>query len=241
MPFGQRRGSAISSVLVFRRPRAAPVQHPRIAPVLRFILIWRQCASPSAPGMHWWMLALTVGLFALVATRVDLQPVVDQHFFFSTRDTALRQAERVIRACHERLSHDPARFLLVDDLLVVRLRQPASGRGQTTPSARLRRRPRDRNKSARPVRPAGPRSTCPAIPARSTSNGTAHPRLLSRESLRAVENRMQSLGHSPSTCWRACRAKFISSRSSRTEFERSVRGSPFRPRRDQSLKARPRA
>ncbi len=49
------------------------------------------------------------------------------------------------------------------------------------------------------------------------------------ESLRAVENRMQSLGHSPSTCWRACRAKFISSRSSRTEFERSVRGSPFRP------------
>ncbi len=47
--------------------------------------------------MHWWMLALTVGLFALVATRVDLQPVVDQHFFFSTRDTALRQAEKVNR------------------------------------------------------------------------------------------------------------------------------------------------
>src|SRR5262245_46080460 len=53
--------------------------------------------NPTAPGIHWLLLALTVGLFLLVATLVDLKPVVDEHFFFSTRDAAFRQAEKVDR------------------------------------------------------------------------------------------------------------------------------------------------
>jgi hypothetical protein len=39
-------------------------------------------------GAHWWMLLITVGLFVLVAALVDLRPFVDEHFFFSSRDTA---------------------------------------------------------------------------------------------------------------------------------------------------------
>ena len=33
-------------------------------------------------GTHWWMLALTVVLFVLVAALVDLKPVVDENFSF---------------------------------------------------------------------------------------------------------------------------------------------------------------
>src|ERR1051325_478038 len=47
--------------------------------------------------MHWWMLLVTAGLFVLVATVVDLRPVVDQNFFFSTRDAALHQSEKIDR------------------------------------------------------------------------------------------------------------------------------------------------
>src|SRR5881392_799711 len=46
-------------------------------------------------GTHWWMLALTVALFALVAALVDLKPVVDENFFFSTSDPQLRQSKKI--------------------------------------------------------------------------------------------------------------------------------------------------
>lgn len=46
-------------------------------------------------GVHWWMLALTVALFAVVAMFVPLKPVVDENFFFSTRDPQLRQTKKI--------------------------------------------------------------------------------------------------------------------------------------------------
>lgn len=46
-------------------------------------------------GAHWWMLLITVGLFVLVAVLVDLRPVVDEHFFFSSRDTAAEQSGKI--------------------------------------------------------------------------------------------------------------------------------------------------
>ncbi len=41
------------------------------------------------------MLALTGVLFALVATFVDLKPVVDENFFFSTSDPGVRQSKKI--------------------------------------------------------------------------------------------------------------------------------------------------
>src|SRR5438034_7416158 len=46
-------------------------------------------------GTHWWMLALTVALFVLVAALVDFKPVVDENFFFSTSDPQLRQSKKI--------------------------------------------------------------------------------------------------------------------------------------------------
>src|SRR5213592_1133319 len=46
-------------------------------------------------GTHWWMLALTVALFVLVAAIVDLKPVVDENFFFSTSDPQFRQSKKI--------------------------------------------------------------------------------------------------------------------------------------------------
>src|SRR6184192_2868193 len=46
-------------------------------------------------GTHWWMLALTVALFVLVAALVDLKPVVDENFFFSTSDPQFRQSKKI--------------------------------------------------------------------------------------------------------------------------------------------------
>ncbi|PYI84630.1 MAG: hypothetical protein DMF09_07410 [Verrucomicrobia bacterium] len=37
-------------------------------------------------GSHWLMLVIASVLFALVAMLVDLKPVVDENFFFSTND-----------------------------------------------------------------------------------------------------------------------------------------------------------
>jgi predicted RND superfamily exporter protein len=51
--------------------------------------------KPVLPGAHWWMLALTGVLFALVATLVDLKPVVDENFFFSTTDPGVRQSKKI--------------------------------------------------------------------------------------------------------------------------------------------------
>jgi predicted RND superfamily exporter protein len=60
-------------------------------------------------GAHWWMLLVTAGLFVLVATLVDLKPVVDQNFFFSSRDPALRQSEKI----NERFRTSPELILAV--------------------------------------------------------------------------------------------------------------------------------
>src|SRR6059058_1862461 len=46
-------------------------------------------------GSHWEMLAVTVGLFVLVAVFVDLRPVVDANFFFSTSDPGVVQSKKI--------------------------------------------------------------------------------------------------------------------------------------------------
>src|SRR6266571_154454 len=46
-------------------------------------------------GAHWWMLAVTVVLFALVAILVDLKPVVEENFFFSTSDPGFGQSKKI--------------------------------------------------------------------------------------------------------------------------------------------------
>jgi len=51
--------------------------------------------KPVFLGAHWWMLALTGVLFALVAALVDLKPVVDQNFFFSTTDPGVIQSKKI--------------------------------------------------------------------------------------------------------------------------------------------------
>src|SRR5205809_2094462 len=44
---------------------------------------------------HWEMLGVTAVLFALVAVLVDLGPVVDENFFFSTSDPQFRQSKKI--------------------------------------------------------------------------------------------------------------------------------------------------
>src|SRR5712692_4987310 len=46
-------------------------------------------------GAHWWMLLATISLFGLVARFVDLKPVVDENFFFSTSDPEFRQSKQI--------------------------------------------------------------------------------------------------------------------------------------------------
>jgi len=46
-------------------------------------------------GMHWDMLAVTAVLFVLVAAFVDLKPVVDENFFFSTNDPGVVQTKKI--------------------------------------------------------------------------------------------------------------------------------------------------
>jgi uncharacterized protein YybS (DUF2232 family) len=49
------------------------------------------------PGSHWWMLVIASVLFMLVATLVDLKPVVDANFFFSTSDPGILQTKKIER------------------------------------------------------------------------------------------------------------------------------------------------
>src|SRR5438105_12943975 len=49
---------------------------------------------PLRFGAHWEMLAVTVALFVLVAVFVDLKPVVEENFFFSTSDPGLAQSKK---------------------------------------------------------------------------------------------------------------------------------------------------
>jgi uncharacterized protein len=51
--------------------------------------------KPGLFGAHWWMLALTAALFGFVAFFVDLNPVVDENFFFSTGDPQFRQTKKI--------------------------------------------------------------------------------------------------------------------------------------------------
>ena len=46
-------------------------------------------------GLHRLMLAIACGLFALVTTFVDLRPVVDENFFFSTSDPGIQQTKKI--------------------------------------------------------------------------------------------------------------------------------------------------
>src|SRR5438045_119230 len=46
-------------------------------------------------GLHWLMLVIGGVLFALVATFVDLRPVVDENFFFSTSDPGIQQTKKI--------------------------------------------------------------------------------------------------------------------------------------------------
>src|SRR5881394_4004910 len=55
----------------------------------------KQVALPS--GSHWLMLVIASGLFVLVATFVDLKPVVDENFFFSTSDPGVQQTKKIER------------------------------------------------------------------------------------------------------------------------------------------------
>src|SRR5881398_3157359 len=51
--------------------------------------------TPLPLGTHWWMLAVTVGLLGLVAAFVDLKPVVEENFFFSTSDPGFGQSKKI--------------------------------------------------------------------------------------------------------------------------------------------------
>src|SRR2546428_426711 len=44
---------------------------------------------------HWQMLAVTVALFVIVAGFVNLKPVVDENFFFSTSDPGFGQSKKI--------------------------------------------------------------------------------------------------------------------------------------------------
>src|SRR6266516_2875181 len=51
--------------------------------------------TPLPSGAHWWMLAVTAVLFVLVAALVDLKPVVEENFFFSTSDPGFGQSKKI--------------------------------------------------------------------------------------------------------------------------------------------------
>src|SRR5436190_4134027 len=51
--------------------------------------------KPLRFGAQWLILAFTFGLFICVAVFVDLKPVVDENFFFSTTDPGVQQSKKV--------------------------------------------------------------------------------------------------------------------------------------------------
>src|SRR5437870_11022535 len=68
--------------------------------------VWRKSVTF---GTHWWMLLITTALLGLVATLVDLKPVVDENFFFSTSDPEFRQSKKI----EERFPSQPELILSV--------------------------------------------------------------------------------------------------------------------------------
>jgi uncharacterized protein len=51
--------------------------------------------TPLWFGAQWLILASTLGLFICVAVFVDLKPVVDENFFFSTTDPGVQQSKKI--------------------------------------------------------------------------------------------------------------------------------------------------
>jgi hypothetical protein len=59
-------------------------------------MIFHSLANKTIPPSgHWLMLVITGILLVLVATLVDLNPVVDQNFFFSTNDPGIQQTKKI--------------------------------------------------------------------------------------------------------------------------------------------------
>src|SRR5438477_5452442 len=54
------------------------------------LAVWKRLS-----GAHWEMLAVTAVLFILVAVFVDLKPVVEENFFFSTSDPGFAQSNKI--------------------------------------------------------------------------------------------------------------------------------------------------
>lgn len=50
---------------------------------------------PVPFAVHWWMLVLTGLLLGVVATFVDLKPVVEENFFFAASDPGVRQSQKI--------------------------------------------------------------------------------------------------------------------------------------------------
>jgi len=46
-------------------------------------------------GAHWEMLGVAAALFVLVVVFVDLKPVVEENFFFSTSDPGFGQSKKI--------------------------------------------------------------------------------------------------------------------------------------------------
>src|SRR5260370_33981964 len=68
--------------------------------------IWNELVCS---GAHWWMLAVMVLLFGLVRILVDLKPVVEENFFFSTSDPGFGQSKKI----EQRFSSQPELILAV--------------------------------------------------------------------------------------------------------------------------------
>src|SRR5690349_16626402 len=51
--------------------------------------------SKMHQSTHWLMLGITVILFGLVATLVDLKPHVDENFFFSSSDPKFQESKKI--------------------------------------------------------------------------------------------------------------------------------------------------
>src|SRR5437868_2189740 len=58
-------------------------------------MIYTMLKDRIPSGTHWLMLLLTAVLFGLVAVFVDLKPVVDENFFYSTSDPQFQQSKKI--------------------------------------------------------------------------------------------------------------------------------------------------
>ncbi len=74
---------------------------------------------------HWEMLAITAVLFVLVAVFVDLKPVVDENFFFSTSDPGFGQSKKI----EQRFPSQPEVILAVSSRDISSPRYPRRSTG----------------------------------------------------------------------------------------------------------------